>query len=65
MEQRSENSSKMKILFEMGGGFNGGLGFYPPNPADFEQPSCRGCLVNAVKLVIIFVVLFVLFKLLG
>ena len=55
----------MKILFEMGGGFNGGLGFYPPNPADFEQPSCRGCLVNVVKLVIIFIVIFVLFKLLG
>ena len=30
----------MKILYESdGGGFDGGLSFYPPNPYDFEQPS--------------------------
>ena len=46
----------MKTLYESdgGGGFDGGLG-YPPNPSDFEQPSCRGCLWNAIKLVIIFI----------
>ena len=55
----------MKTLFEIGGGFDGGLGFYPPNPHDFEQPSCRGCLVNVVKLILILIVLFVIFKLLG
>jgi hypothetical protein len=34
----------MKTLYESdgGGGFDGGLGFYPPNPYDFEQSSCRG-----------------------
>ena len=54
----------MKILFEIGSGFDGGLGFDPPNPHDFEQPSCRGCLVNAIKLVIILSILFfVVFKL--
>ena len=56
----------MKILFEAGGGFDGGLGFYPPNPHDFEQPSCRGRLVNIIKLVIILsIVFFVFFKLFG
>ena len=66
MEQRNDDSCKMKILFETGGGFDGGLGFYPPNPHDFEQPSCKGCLVNAIKLVIILSILFfVAFKLFG
>ena len=60
------NSCEMKILFEAGGGFDGGLGFYPPNPHDFEQPSCRGRLVNIIKLVIILsIVFFVFFKLFG
>ena len=54
----------MKTLYESdgGGGFDGGGDFYPPNPSDFEQSSCRGCLWNAIKLVIIFIILlFVLF----
>lgn len=56
----------MKTLFEIGGGFGGGLGFYPPNPHDFEQPSCRGCLVNAVKLVLFLIALFIIiFMLMG
>ncbi len=50
----------MKILYESdgGGGFDGGLGFYPPNPSDFEQPSFKGCLWNAIKLVIILIIVF-------
>ena len=44
-------------------GFDDGLGFYAPNPYDFEQPSCEGCLWNAIKLVIILIILlFVLSK---
>ena len=34
----------MNKLFEFDGdGFDGGHGFYPPNPSDFEQPSWGVC----------------------
>ena len=36
---------RIKTLYESdgGGGFDGGLNSYTPNPYDFEQPSCKGC----------------------
>lgn len=59
----------MKTLFESdgGGGFDGfdGGGFYGPfSSGGGGNPGCAGgCLVNAIKLVLIFIAFFVIFML--
>ena len=43
----------MKTFFDFDGG-----DFYPPNPYDFKKFTLRGCLLNIIKLIVIFVILF-------